>query len=363
MFFKRIVSTAIIVGIFLNSSSLLSAQNLPSSSSFGQNPQTILQNFSQQNSNLATNPSVPSLKLPANFDLSGLNANVASIFVNVVGDVNQAGTYKIPLGTRLSTVLQNSKPNRETFRFIRIQREGKTLAIDYYRFVYSGSLADNPFLQENDVVNVLGFAKAVRIVGPVSRPNVYEIGSEKTVADIVKLAGGFTSLYNEDSLIKIVRVANESKPETLSISKIEIQSTKIKPNDVIVVESPLSKNTTFDYSLESLPGEKVFYPTSQPIVYVSGAVSAPGAYPFKQFMTVKDYVGGAGISDIGKTRKPKIIRGNKTITAKLDDHLNPGDMIVIHRKTFSQFSTGLSLASSVLTITLSTILLNDRLKD
>ncbi len=364
MFLKRCISLTLVFGLVFNAPVAMAQSRTKSSTSLSPNQQIIMQGLSGQSVSNFSTPNSTTSASSTNFDLSALSPGVASITVHVVGDVIQPGTYKIPIGTRLSYVLQAAKPQRQTYRFVRIERSDKTaLTLDLYRFIYSGSLADNPYLQDNDVIKILGFAKAVRIAGPVSRPGVYEIGSEKTVEDVIRLAGGLTSIYNDSLPINILRLTDSGSKNLMTLAKNDIKSTPIRANDVIIVQSPLNQNTTFDYSLESLPGEEVFYPTSKAEVYVAGAVLAPGAYPYKPFMTVKDYIGVAGVNDNAKIRGSQLIRNNKASRIDMNAQLNPGDMIVVKKKDLSKLTTGLGIVSSILSVTLTVIILDDRLKD
>lgn len=298
-----------------------------------------------------------------NFDLTGLGQGLASISVHVVGDIKQPGTYKTSVGTRLSTVLQTALPSRPTFRFVKIKRETQTLTVDYYKFSLFGSLEQNPYLQENDVIDVLPLKKAIQIGGPVSRPGIYELGSEKTIYDVVKLAGGFNSVYQPNLDIEVIRFDDNNQKQIIKISNQDIKSTPVNANDVIVIDSPLNKNTHFDYSLETLPGDKTFYPTSTPQVYVAGTVSAPGAYPYKQHFTVKDYVGFAGINDNVKINSVRVMRNNKLEKISMNAHPNPGEMILLKKKDINQARILTTFLGSLAGIALTILIIDDRIKN
>ena len=131
--------------------------------------------------------------------------------VHVLGEIRNPGTYRITASDRLSEVLlraggvdeQGSQRNVE----IRRQSEG-TKKIDLLSFQVFGNLANNPYLLDNDVVYVPLRGSTIQVVGAVKRPRDYELKTEKTLADAIKLAGGFTVGVASSSPIRVVRFLN-----------------------------------------------------------------------------------------------------------------------------------------------------------
>jgi polysaccharide biosynthesis/export protein len=86
----------------------------------------------------------------------------------------------------------------------------------------------------------------------------------------------------------------------------------------------------------------VFVPRAeQPApVYVMGLVKAPGAYQVTKGATVLQVLAQAGgVTDRGSTRRIKIVRKNTQqrnveMKASLQDLVQPGDTILVHRRLF-----------------------------
>jgi protein involved in polysaccharide export with SLBB domain len=116
--------------------------------------------------------------------------------------------------------------------------------------------------------------QTVSVEGEVRFPGAYPLQAAMTVADLVKMAGGYTQkVYPSRALL--TRRQPDSTFTTLSI--------RVAPEDV----TPLSANdrVTFFNRFEMAPRRHVF---------VSGAVHKPGRFDLDSGMTVKDLVLLAG---------------------------------------------------------------------
>ncbi|MEW6719618.1 MAG: SLBB domain-containing protein, partial [Thermodesulfobacteriota bacterium] len=117
------------------------------------------------------------------------------IRVSVTGEVRFPGWYNI---SSLHTALQvlaaaGQVKDIGSLRRIRIVRGGKTAEeIDLYDFLLKGDARSDIRLLQGDVVFVPVVGKLAAVVGEVRRPAIYEMKEEKSLLELVKLAGGFT---------------------------------------------------------------------------------------------------------------------------------------------------------------------------
>lgn len=284
--------------------------------------------------------------------------------VHVLGEVYRPGTYKIRPSDRITDVLQyagNVLPNGSE-RSIQLRRQGKTKYFDLFSYKYKGRLSQNPYLMENDVIFIPVKKGEIQIEGPVNRPGNYEIRRPITLKQAVSLAGGFSSGLSKKEPIRVVRYNRDEKKEVIEIenSNKEIKLFKLKKGDVVVIPHILIANKEFDYNLQRIPGDNIFYPTVDDNVYVVGAVSLPGAYEFKPHYTFKEYVSLAGPLKLAKLKKIKIIRRDgKKVKAKKNTNINAGDTIVVPQRYWTPAST-VSWLSTLTSLTLSTLVLVDR---
>jgi len=83
------------------------------------------------------------------------------------------------------------------------------------------------------------------------------------------------------------------------------------------------------------PGDKIYSPPAE-LIYVTGQVKGPGAFPIIQDMTVRMALSRAGgLSDSGSDRKVSITRkGSKVGRVDLDAKIEAGDIILVGERLF-----------------------------
>lgn len=285
--------------------------------------------------------------------------------VHILGEVNKPGTYRITASTRLSEALQLAGGILEhgSERQIQIRRnDGRGRRVDLLSFKLFGNLDANPYLLDNDVIFVPLRDRVVEIEGAIKRPGYYELKNERTLQDVVKLAGGFTAGVGAPIPIKVIRYDHGGK-ELLDIENTEASRNHfaVVDADVIFIPHILTEKNIFDYNIARLPGEhQLFYPSYDERVFVLGAVDQPGPYPFSPYYNVRQYLTLAGgTTKLAKVKKIKIIQTDGKI-AKPDNRtpINPGDTIVVPEKymapeTFATLMIGIT--SSLVAITASVL--------
>ena len=144
-----------------------------------------------------------------------------SIRIFALGDVYRPGSYTVSGLSTLSSALFASGGVKTigSLRNIELRRNGrKVVTIDLYDFLLRGDTSKDVRLLPGDVVFVPSIGKTVSIAGEVVRPAIYETKNEKTVADILKLAGGLMpKAYLEKALIERVDTKGEQKVINLSL--------------------------------------------------------------------------------------------------------------------------------------------------
>lgn len=288
------------------------------------------------------------------------------IQVHVIGDVGNPGVVETALSTRASELIQMAQPNRNKVRLFQVRHSGERARYyDLYQYYFYGNLKHNPYLKDNDVIFVPEERGAVRIEGPVKRTGIFELAWEKNLYQIVQLAGGFTTAMSKMHPIKVIRYSEEGKKFVLEVvqTKSALKKFKIRKGDVIIVPDVINANKRFDYSLETIPGENLVYPTSVADVFIMGAVLTPGPYPYKSHLTVKDYVGFAGAQSNAHLHSVKILREGKKKRKRMDGQVQAGDVIIVREKNTDMFVKYLGIASTILSVTLSTIVIREYMKD
>lgn len=202
-----------------------------------------------------------------------------NIVINILGEVNQPGTYQIPAINSVFNALNASNGPTPTgsLRNIEVRRDGKLIkTFDVYEFLLNGDARQNFFLQDNDVIYVSVIGKVVEISGSVRKPNKFEMKPGEGINKLIEFAGGLQASAYTD-LIKLERYVNQ---------KIEVLNLNL---------TDAMKNKT-DFEIKD--GDKFFIPQSiikgEDAVGISGTVLIPGVYQFKEGYRVSDLITIAG---------------------------------------------------------------------
>ena len=260
--------------------------------------------------------------------------------VHVLGYVTYPGTYRISPSDRLINALQfaGGVLKNGSQRNIQLRRKGETRGIDLYAFKYRGNMRQNPYLTNDDVIFVPLKKGEIEIEGPVKMPGYYEIMNPLSLDKALDMAGGLATGHSLKQPIRIVRYDQDEKKEVIEVpfSKEASRETTILPGDVVVIPHILLAEKKFDYNLKRIPGDNLFYPTLNDKVYVAGAVSMGGAYPFQPSYVVKDYVNLAGPQDSASLGRLKIISADgKKRSVSRTASVNAGETIIVPSKAIT----------------------------
>ena len=117
------------------------------------------------------------------------------IRVSAVGEIRSPGWYNVSsLHTALQVLyLAGGVKDIGSLRRIEVRRQGKAIeTIDLYEFLLKGDGRADIRLLQGDTVFVPVAGKLALVAGEVRRPAIYELGKEKTLLELVDMAGGFS---------------------------------------------------------------------------------------------------------------------------------------------------------------------------
>lgn len=202
--------------------------------------------------------------------------------VSISGAVMRPMRYELKDGESISDLITyaNGYKTNAQRSSIHVSRVGEQANRD---FDVASSQFNSFKLEDGDKVSVRIYRStdenSVSITGPVKYPGHYAIGgSIRDVASLISAAGGlvegaFTGFG------QINRINSDRQPEFLSFDVAKVlagtENITLKREDVVVL-----------YSKNDLEANKS--------VTISGAVTTPGAYSFREGMTVADLVELAG---------------------------------------------------------------------
>jgi protein involved in polysaccharide export with SLBB domain len=131
-----------------------------------------------------------------------------SIRVFVLGDVEKPGSYSVSGLSTMTNALLASGGVKEigSLRNVALRRNGVTVStLDLYDLLLRGDTRGDARLQPGDAIFVPPVGATVAVEGEVRRPAIYEIKGERSVADLVTLAGGLNAEADRSS-VKLERV-------------------------------------------------------------------------------------------------------------------------------------------------------------
>jgi len=201
-----------------------------------------------------------------------------TVQVLLVGEVNQPGSYTVSgLSSLLNTLVTAGGIKRSgSLRNIQVKRSGRVVAtFDLYRLLLEGDESNNVYLRHGDIVFVPPIGKTVGVAGEVQRAAIYELNGERTVRELVALAGGLLPTAAATKT-QVERIETD---DFYSLIEVDLNgsgaNTGVKNGDLIRV----------------LPVIETF----SNVVFLDGHVVAPGSYQWKPDMTVKSVIESRGM--------------------------------------------------------------------
>lgn len=193
----------------------------------------------------------------------------------------------------------------------KVQAQGKTvitLADEITRRLEAGNFLRDPIV--NVEVNEYN-SRYVRVAGKVGQPGLVPLDRSNRLLDVLLRAGWVRDDGSEYILLK--RAADGK--------------------EVRIMADELARGSVADTPLDA--GDTLYIADAE-LVYVTGQVSRPGAYPLKPGMTVTELLANAGgVTATGSANKVGLKRGNaKETDADGATTLNAGDIINVKERLF-----------------------------
>jgi protein involved in polysaccharide export with SLBB domain len=205
-----------------------------------------------------------------------------SIRIYVVGDVEHAGAYDISsLSTALNAVYAAGGPTSGgSLRILRHYRGQQLLEqVDVYDLLLHGVGAKMQRLESGDTIQVPPLGAQVTLEGMVRRPAIYELNGEKTLAEVLQLAGGVLP----SGTLRHVDVERLQAHETRTMLRLDIPENNNQESVTLALE---------DFKIQD--GDKVqispILPYADRTVYLDGHVFRPGKFAYQDGMKVTDLI-------------------------------------------------------------------------
>jgi protein involved in polysaccharide export with SLBB domain len=217
-----------------------------------------------------------------NFDLSVSLGRLRGVRVYVTGFVERPGAYSVnSLSTVANALLRAGGPTAAgSFRQIQLRRGAQApAAFDLYDFLLNGDRAGDRLLQAGDVVHVGPVGPQIGVIGSVNKPAVFELKANETVADAVRMAGGFSAVADR-SRVAVERLDDRSSIRVSQLALPESSGAVLNSGDVLRVFSVI------DVAQPVLRQNKR--------VRIEGEVLRPGEYIMPAESSISDALAAAG---------------------------------------------------------------------
>lgn len=160
-------------------------------------------------------------------------------------------------------------------------------------------------------VEVVGYAsRYVVVLGSVGTPGLVPINRPYRVSEILARVGG----------------VRENAADYLQITSADGTERKLSIRELA------SAGGDKDPYVKA--GDKIYSPAAETF-YIYGQVNSPGSFAITSNMTVRMAVAKAGgLTESGSDKKIDATRDGKKVKVKLDDAIQPGDVLVVGERLF-----------------------------
>ncbi len=180
----------------------------------------------------------------------GVQANISmgelrSIQIFVLGEAYKPGAYTV---SSLSTILNalyvsGGVKDIGSLRNIQLKRNGQLIStIDLYDLLLKGDTRRDRRLQAGDVIFIPSVKKTASVSGEVVRPAIYELKNERTMAELLVLAGGLLP----NAAPEATRVQRVDANGSMTVVDVNLKSSqgknqKVRNGDLVKVYPVLEK--------------------------------------------------------------------------------------------------------------------------
>lgn len=207
-------------------------------------------------------------------------ARLRTVRVYVVGDVAYPGAYDVSsLSTPLNALyLAGGPTGRGSMRLLKHYR-GKELIedVDVYDLLLHGVTGDLKRLEPGDTIVVPPARAQVALEGMVRRPALYELEQEKSLAEVLELAGG---------------VLPSGALRHIQVERVEAHENRVMLSLDLPESDSQDEVTAALAAFRVQDGDRIrvspILPYAQKSVYLDGHVYRPGKYAYRDGMKISD---------------------------------------------------------------------------
>jgi polysaccharide export outer membrane protein len=207
--------------------------------------------------------------------VSVVMGDLRSIRVFVLGEAEKPGSYTVSGLSTMTNALFVSGGVKKigSLRNIQLKRDGRLVTVlDLYDLLLHGDTSGDRELLPGDVIFIPPIGETVSVSGAVRRPAIYELKGEKTVEQVIDIAGGLKA----DADLKKVQMerilpSQVREMHDIDLTEIAGRTTGLSNGDKLRIPDIL--------------------PTIENSVTLSGYVYRPGSFEYRPGLRLSDVLG------------------------------------------------------------------------
>ena len=217
------------------------------------------------------------------------------ISVNIFGEATQIGTFHLPAtNTAINALVAAGGPNDiGSVRNIKLIRGRTVKIIDVYEFIANPAVAQDLYLEQNDIIHIPVAERVVAVQGAVKRPMRYELVAGENLVKLLEYAGGL----KDEAYRKNIQVQRyiDDKPQIIDVPLRELLDNQ---SDYTLMSGDVVQINAITRPLEQY-------------VQIEGQVQTPGSYQFTDGMRVSDLLEKGNLLFGAKTDLAFLMRLNE----------------------------------------------------
>ncbi len=222
-----------------------------------------------------------------NFQLSVSLGQLRGVRVYVTGFVVRPGAYTVnALSSIANAVVRAGGPSGSgSFRDIQLRRgNGLVSTLDFYDLLLKGDRSSDKLVQADDVIHVGPIGAQVGVIGSVNRSAIFELKPGETMADALRMAGGFAAVA-DTTRMALERIDERATVRVVQVETAHASETKLRSGDVLRAFNAVTLSTSIERQNKR--------------VRVEGEVLRPGDYVLPAQSTIADALRAAGGLSMG----------------------------------------------------------------
>jgi protein involved in polysaccharide export with SLBB domain len=217
-----------------------------------------------------------------NFQLSVSLGQLRGVRIYVTGFVLRPGAYTVSsLSTIAGAIVKAGGPSSAgSFRTIQLRRGRDVVStFDFYDLLLKGDRSNDRVVQPDDVIYVAPLGTQVALIGSVNQPAIFELKPGETLADVLRMAGGFTAVADTTRLA-VERLDDRASVRITQLDLPQASTTVLHSGDVL---------RAFNAVTAVLPVGR-----QNKRIRVEGEVARPGEYVLPPSSSMNDALMAAG---------------------------------------------------------------------